>query len=67
MPTDTVASPTTLLGNGEAVLRELGGTNPRLSLKVVPRSPENIDHLLKQESHLIKSALSTGFYGYWCA
>jgi len=39
---------------GGCVLRGLGGTNPRLSPKAVPGSPEKQDF-----TYLIKSALST--------
>ena len=55
---DTVAIP--YLGMGWLCAEGLGGTNPRLSPKAVPGSPEKQDF-----TYLIKSALSTGFYGYW--
>jgi len=37
------------------VIAVLGGTNPRLSLKAVPRSPEKHNHLSEDEKQDITS------------
>jgi len=65
LPTDTGQPNYTLLGNGVAVLRELGGTNPRLSLKAVPRSPEKHRSFVRRWKNITSNQECTLHWFLW--